>query len=98
MLGPGTLMGPWPRAPKRHGPKAGPGPGENLLVCWARTQASVGQTDPISESTIQLIMLAANSLQRPPSYGPLQPSPRVDYSKIQDFKISRFRDLEIVKS
>ena len=32
-----------PRAPKRPGPRAGPSPGESLLVCWARAQGSVGR-------------------------------------------------------
>ena len=37
-------------------------------MCWARAQGSVARTDPILESTIQMLMLAADSLQRPPSY------------------------------
>ena len=42
-----TLMDPGPRDPKRPGPKAGPGPRESLLVCWAtdwpKAQGSVGR-------------------------------------------------------
>ena len=34
---PGTLMDPGPRHPKRRVPRAGPDPGESLLVCCART-------------------------------------------------------------
>ena len=36
-------MDPGPKAPKRPGPRAGPGPRESLLVCWAKAQGSVGR-------------------------------------------------------
>ena len=39
---PRTLMGPELKELKRRGPRAGPGPGECLLVCCARSQGSVG--------------------------------------------------------
>ena len=53
----------WARAQRlcwTQSPRAlnGQGPAESLLVCWARAQGSVGRT-PISESTLQIFMVAA---------------------------------------
>ena len=55
-------MDPWPKDPKRPGPKAAPSPGESLLVCWAKAQARSGGI-PISESAIQILMLATTVLR-----------------------------------
>ena len=68
-------MGPGPKAPKRPGRRAGPGPGESLLVCCARAQGSVGRTDPyigVCNTNTHIggqLIAAATVVRSAPSYG-----------------------------